>query len=213
MDSHSKLDFHLKTVDSTHSLRGYKNFYHLYNETSGEHRKYLLDCSKDGLSKKKSWVGIFIVARQWGQGEGCHMQEEAYMDFWNSHKCQRRQHPDFLISFSRCKTEEEGEGWQQSNVKNQRFSTNIYNPELHSLLVVYCNESVSRSVVSDSHNPMDCNLPVSPVHGILQVRILEWVVIQGSSWSRDQTRVSCIAGRFFIISAIREALFIAIALY
>ena len=104
---------------------------------SGEHRKYLSDCSKDGLSKKKSWVGIFIVARQWGQGEGCHMQEEAYMDFWNSHKCQGRQHPDFLISFSRCKTEEEGEGWQQSNVKNQRLGTNIYNPELHPLFWLF----------------------------------------------------------------------------
>ena len=33
MDSHSKLDFDLKTVDSTHSLRGHKNFYHLHNET------------------------------------------------------------------------------------------------------------------------------------------------------------------------------------
>ena len=41
------------------------------------------------------------------------------------------------------------------------------------------------------------------VHGILQVRILEWVAIfssRGSSWPRDQTRVSCIsciAGGFF----------------
>ena len=39
-------------------------------------------------------------------------------------------------------------------------------------------------------NPVDCSLPGSPVHGILQVRILEWVAIsfsRGSSPLRDQT--------------------------
>ena len=44
-------------------------------------------------------------------------------------------------------------------------------------------------------HPMDCSLPGSSVHGILQARILEWVSIpfsRGSSWPRDQTRVSCI---------------------
>ena len=38
------------------------------------------------------------------------------------------------------------------------------------------------------------------VHGILQARILEWVAFpfaRGSSWLRDQTQVSHIAGRFF----------------
>ena len=49
-------------------------------------------------------------------------------------------------------------------------------------------------------NPMDCSLPGSSVHGILQARILEWVAIpfsRGLSRHKDQTRVSCIAGRFF----------------
>ena len=32
-------------------------------------------------------------------------------------------------------------------------------------------------------NPMDLSLPGSPVHGILQVRILEWVAIPFSSGS------------------------------
>ena len=39
-------------------------------------------------------------------------------------------------------------------------------------------------------NPMDCSPPGSSVHGIIQVRILEWVAIpfsRGSSQSRDQT--------------------------
>ena len=58
-------------------------------------------------------------------------------------------------------------------------------------------------------NSMDCSLPVSSVCGILQARILEWIAIsfsRGSSWSRDWTRVSCIAGRFFYHWATREAM-------
>ena len=49
-------------------------------------------------------------------------------------------------------------------------------------------------------NPMDCSPSGPSVRGILQARILEWVAIsfsRGSSWSRDRTWVSCIAGRFF----------------
>ena len=56
---------------------------------------------------------------------------------------------------------------------------------------------------------MDCSLPGSSVHGILQARILEWVAIpfsRGSSRPRNQTWISCIANRFFIIWATREAL-------
>ena len=36
---------------------------------------------------------------------------------------------------------------------------------------------LSRSVVSDSLPPHDCSPPGSSVHGVLQARILEWVVI------------------------------------
>ena len=57
-------------------------------------------------------------------------------------------------------------------------------------------------------DPMNCSLPTSSVHGILQVRILEWVAVScsgGSSQSRDRTQVSCIAGRFLTIWATREA--------
>ena len=54
---------------------------------------------------------------------------------------------------------------------------------------------------------MDCSLPGSSVRGILQARILEWVAIpfsRGSTLPWDWTQVSCIAGRFFTIWAIRE---------
>ena len=57
-------------------------------------------------------------------------------------------------------------------------------------------------------NPMGCTLLGFSVHGIFQARILEWVAIsfsRGSSWLRDRTLVSCIAGRFFTIWATREA--------
>ena len=56
--------------------------------------------------------------------------------------------------------------------------------------------------------PVDYNLPVSSVHGILQARILEWVAIsfsRGSPQPRNQTQVFCIAGRFFTDWAPREA--------
>ena len=49
-------------------------------------------------------------------------------------------------------------------------------------------------------DPMDCNLPGSSIHGILQARILEWVAIafsRGSSSPRDRTQVSRISGRRF----------------
>ena len=45
-------------------------------------------------------------------------------------------------------------------------------------------------------DPVDSCLPVSFVHGILQVRILEWVAMpssRGSSWCRDRNCVSYIS--------------------
>ena len=51
-------------------------------------------------------------------------------------------------------------------------------------------------------DPMDYT-----VHGILQARILEWIAVgfsRGSSQPRNQTQVSCIAGRFFTSWATRK---------
>ena len=50
------------------------------------------------------------------------------------------------------------------------------------------------------YKPMDCSLPVSFPHRILQARTLEWVAIpfsRESSWPRDQTNISCI-GRWVL---------------
>ena len=57
-------------------------------------------------------------------------------------------------------------------------------------------------------DPVDCSPPGSSVHGILQGRTLEWVDItfsRGSSRPRDQTRVSCVAGRFFTVWATEKS--------
>jgi len=51
-------------------------------------------------------------------------------------------------------------------------------------------------------DPLDCGPQGSTVHGILQVRILEWGGIplsRGYSQARDRTQVSCIEGTFFTI--------------
>ena len=56
-------------------------------------------------------------------------------------------------------------------------------------------------------DPKDCSLPGYSVYGILQARILEWAAIhfsRGSSQPRDQTWVSWIAGRLFIVWAIEK---------
>ena len=49
-------------------------------------------------------------------------------------------------------------------------------------------------------DPMDWSPLGSSIHGILLARILEWIAIsfsRGSSWPRDRTQVSRIAGRHF----------------
>ena len=62
-------------------------------------------------------------------------------------------------------------------------------------------------------NTMDCSLPGSSTHRILQAKILEWVVVPSSrrsSRSRDGTHVSglpALAGGFFTTSITWEAHF------
>ena len=53
-------------------------------------------------------------------------------------------------------------------------------------------------------DPMDCSPPGSPVRGILQARILEWVAMpssRGSSWPRDRTGISYVCS-LVILAAI-----------
>ena len=65
------------------------------------------------------------------------------------------------------------------------------------LHLCYCLDAKSYRTLCNS---MDCSLPGSSVHWILQARILERVAIsssRGLSWPRNWTQVSCIAGQFF----------------
>ena len=62
-------------------------------------------------------------------------------------------------------------------VKNSSSLRNVILPKYGCVLVTHCNS-------------VDCSLPGSSVHGILQARILEWVAIpfpRGTSQPRDQT--------------------------
>ena len=85
--------------------------------------------------------------------------------------------------------------------------------DLKRLLMKVKEESESESEVAQSRptlcDPMDCSLPGSSLHGILQARVLEWVAIsfsRGSSQTRDQTQVSWILGRRFNLWATRKKL-------
>ena len=66
----------------------------------------------------------------------------------------------------------------------------------------------SRLTVCD---PMDCSYRGSPVHGIFQAKIQEWVASffsRGSSWPKDRTHISwisCIGRRILQHSATQEA--------
>ena len=71
---------------------------------------------------------------------------------------------------------------------------------------------MKESEVAQSHptlcDPKDCSPQGSSIHGIFQAKVLELVAIsfsRGSSWPRNQTQVSHIAGRFFTIWATGEA--------
>ena len=74
---------------------------------------------------------------------------------------------------------------------HSHIHTNTYTPSHHCVCV--CLVALSYSALC---NLMNCSLPGSSVHRILQGRILEWVAIpfsRGSSRPRGQTHISCIS--------------------
>ena len=69
--------------------------------------------------------------------------------------------------------------------------------------IVIVKESEVTQLCLTLGDTMDCSLPGSSVHGILQAKILEWVAIsfsRGSSQPRDQTWVSRTIGRLCPLS-------------
>ena len=88
--------------------------------------------------------------------------------------------------------------------KTLEKSTHTHKITLHCKSTVKVKVAQSCPAVCD---PMDCSLPGSSVHGILQARMLEWVAIpfsRESSQPRDRTQAFCIAGGFFTIWAILQ---------
>ena len=84
-------------------------------------------------------------------------------------------------------------------VKVQRKPTSPTNTI--SYLVLSCESEVAQSCPTLC-DPMDRSPPGSSAHGIFQSRVLEWVAIsfsRGSSQPRDQTRISRIEGRCFLL--------------
>ena len=80
------------------------------------------------------------------------------------------------------------------------------------IVTIFLNSMKSESEVAQLCptlcDPMDCSPPGPSVPGIFQARVLEWVAIsfsRRSSQPRDQTQVSCTAGRRFTLWATREA--------
>ena len=107
-------------------------------------------------------------------------------------------------------TKEEGRwGREESGVLDQQNQTTMQiEKQLNPTVQRRELESASRACVRAQSlrscptlcHPIDCDPPGSSVHGILQVRVLAWVAMpssRGSSQPRDQTHISCIAGRFF----------------
>ena len=87
--------------------------------------------------------------------------------------------------------------------KNKSYFQHLIFLQPSSILLELQSVCVSHSVTQSCptlRDPMDCSLPGSSVHGILQARTLEWVAIsfsRGSFQSRDPSWVSCIAGSLF----------------
>ena len=96
-------------------------------------------------------------------------------------------------------------------LKKLRFllSSNIYEPLVWGTRHIFCQThnkmNMLRAQLLQSCptlcDSMNHSLPGSSVHGIFQGRILEWVAAassKGSSPPRNQIRISCIAGGFFM---------------
>ena len=80
----------------------------------------------------------------------------------------------------------------------------LLHPSLEYMFFILLQVVLITQLCPTSCNPVDCSPPGSSVHGILQVRILQWAAIpfsRGSFQLRDWTQVSCITGRFFTIWA------------
>ena len=91
----------------------------------------------------------------------------------------------------------------EKNLKKKNKTISLSHFAIHMKLTQYCKSLCGCSVAQlclTLCGPVGCSWPGSSVHGIFQKRVLEQVASsssRASSWPRDWTRISCIAGGFF----------------
>ena len=103
---------------------------------------------------------------------------------------------------------DEGGGGNYTNVPPSHVLAGAFFEWLALFMFLLC---VCVQMCPNVCDSMGCSLPGFTVHGIFQARIPDWAVItysRGSFQSRDQTCISCIAGRLFTTDTIREVKFI-----
>ena len=88
---------------------------------------------------------------------------------------------------------------QTKNIKTSYFWLKSHQLRMITMIILpSCVHAYSLQLCPTLWDPMDCSLPGSSIHGILQARILEWVAMpssRGSSQPRVETMsllVSCI---------------------
>ena len=152
-----------------------------------------------GWCKDERWLIFFIsvvIFTMWKQREP---SSGSWMQGYVLHM--------LTLSLIRCMT------WRNcSDFSNTDFFPCVWMSEIMMLASYKERKRKKESEVAQSCltlcDPMDCRLSGSSVHGIFQARVLEWIAIsfsRGSSRPRNQTWVSCIAGRRFTDWATREA--------
>lgn len=111
MDPQPWFSSDVKTDDATHIPRGYENVYYSCNEAFGEGQDRLpkLIWKQLERARKRVWLGVFIMVREWGLDEVSHVQAEACRVWVSPDNNQRRKHPGFPISLPRCRAE--GKEW------------------------------------------------------------------------------------------------------
>ena len=95
--------------------------------------------------------------------------------------------------------EEGGTGWEEEVCGAQDEVIWSFSPRASSVCCCCCCCLLAKSCLTLC-NPVDYSPLGSSVRGISQASLLEWLAIffsRGSSWPRDRTWVSCLAGRFF----------------
>ena len=143
----------------------------------GEGKRYPLRYS--GLENSIDWMGSQKVGHDWV----IHFHSSCYNTVSSS-----ASHliPSLLFCFSKSPVELP---WQTSPLQ----SLHTLFPSFCGFWTFFCSVAQSSPTLCDL---MDCNLPGSSVHGIVQARILEWFAIpfsRGSSQPRDRTQVFCLS--------------------